>query len=507
MRHLVSVTVILTLGMANPVLAQQYIDPASYLRNFARSNNVSEGLRTYPYQTYLARSKFIEIANIQRTRISLNFIRPRLGDRFVAYLGETYGALTPGCSVDAFDAKNTDALIGAGLSIIAHVQSLRGSDRTAYRLYFSLAYFLLSNASECIAQDIERNSGWLNDFMKGKRVEHQGRIDLLRGQHVYVRIPESQLEKARVALKNCIGGDCEYLLSRIPRWIKNREPNSIPVSLENDRLLHPSAQESSAHILKMMRGNEDIGSVVFMPRNLVNVEYLADAGISRSTTMDAAYRKIWDEKRKLGQDVIVATTGGFTNAQREPEGLVTQDGRTINPVLRPDQDDLVLLEPNGSARVVNLRSPVGFQLPGLNHFVNPRLRFIDYAELMEWINDKSATVFQTQLLAWDDSVLVRTAAPRQARERRMFAAVRDKQENLRLVLFDITKQYALLDQTDDVIAMLKRRNLRVVWLLNLDVGSFNILEMYDEAGTTLARPHGPLPIASATNLLIFTLRQ
>ena len=194
-----------------------------------------------------------------------------------------------------------------------------------------------------------------------------------------------------------------------------------------------------------------------MPRALIDVKYLAYADPSAKANIAASFRDLLNQGQRLGYNVVAATTAGFTNTDREPEGLVAQGGTIVNPVLRPDQDALVVVQ-DGGVRVVNLKND--FALPKMPNAINPLLRLIDYAQLVEWISDNGATVFQTQLLAAKDTVLVKTTAPKQVRERRMLAATFDSGGQLSFVLVDITKQYTLLDQTTDVVAMLEE--LRIV---------------------------------------------
>jgi hypothetical protein len=49
------------------------------------------------------------------------------------------------------------------------------------------------------------------------------------------------------------------------------------------------------------------------------------------------------------------------------------------------------------------------------------------------------------------------------------------------------------------------RRMKVEALLNLDVGSYNILGVFDSQRRLLREPQGPVSIDGATNVLVYTV--
>jgi hypothetical protein len=88
------------------------------------------------------------------------------------------------------------------------------------------------------------------------------------------------------------------------------------------------------------------------------------------------------------------------------------------------------------------------------------------------------------------------------RERRILALVSDqKTKEVHHIIFDVHNPYSLPDITNEIFALLKKRNKKVEGLLNLDVGSFNILEVYNPNGQVLVS--APVPVSQATNLIVY----
>ena len=114
----VLVALMSVLGSTQFARSQPGGDPVAYMRSYVRSKNLAVGLTSYPYNLYLTQVKLTEVNRLQNTRMALNALQTRAGDRFVAYLGQAYLAGNPACNGDgsAFNASNTDAIIETGCS-------------------------------------------------------------------------------------------------------------------------------------------------------------------------------------------------------------------------------------------------------------------------------------------------------------------------------------------------------------------------------------------------------
>ena len=241
------------------------------------------------------------------------------------------------------------------------------------------------------------------------------------------------------------------------------------------------------------------GHTIWLRRPQISSTYFAYQNVS------SKFRQ-WASKQ--GKTVVLATTGGFTNTNRQPEGLTIENGQIVNAVLMPDRDGLVIVSKDGGISVVNLKRTAIKLSVGTQDVLtidNPLSSLIAYSKLLQWSRERRATMFQTQLLVYSDDLLIDPAkAKGQLRERRLLALTRDQASAaLYHVILDIPTQSNLAAIAKDVLDLFNSRGKKLEALLNLDVGSYNILQVFDEQRRVLPQPQGPVPIDNATNLIIY----
>ena len=73
------------------------------------------------------------------------------------------------------------------------------------------------------------------------------------------------------------------------------------------------------------------------------------------------------------------------------------------------------------------------------------------------------------------------------------------------MVFDITQAVRLDEPAVMLQELLSHRRLKVEALLNLDVGTYNILGVFDARRHLLPSPQGPVSVDRATNLLVYTV--
>jgi len=110
------------------------------------------------------------------------------------------------------------------------------------------------------------------------------------------------------------------------------------------------------------------------------------------------------------------------------------------------------------------------------------------------------------LLAFSDRLLIDVGkAKGQLRERRILALTSDRRSGaVYHVIFDIPASYNLAVIAEHLFRLLTHRRHKIEALLNLDVGSYDILNVFDPSGNLLANPRGPVDLSRATNLIIYT---
>lgn len=278
----------------------------------------------------------------------------------------------------------------------------------------------------------------------------------------------------------------------------------VRLLLSSQRQYYPLRQNNdhAVNIFSIQDKNKKsvIGHAVWLRRPQSKANYFAYRNVT------AKFQQ-WDARNK--KTVILAATGGFTNIHKKPEGLTVEKGTIVNAVLMPDRDGLVIVHDSGGISVINLkRDTIKLSLgpKSVLTIENPLQSLIAYSQLLDWCRRHNATLFQTQLLTFSDQLLIDVNKARgQLRERRMLALVRDRTSSeLHHVLVDLPTPHNLAVIAGDLFEMLQSRGKKVEALLNLDVGSYNILEVYDPRGRTLSVPKVPAQIKNATNLIVYT---
>lgn len=340
-------------------------------------------------------------------------------------------------------------------------------------IYDVIGYYILGRVSSLIVEN-------QSDF---NAAEFSSLRDRLKKHKVYLNIEEDFITK----IKNAPPG---YLWRRFKSLFITDERDQINLSgYTYTWQPHP---QKIVSIFAINQGGNIIGKSIWMSRPEIKAKYFASGN---------AYKGFYNFA--LHNKVLFFTSGGYSNNFREPEGITIENGDIINSVILPGRDALVIVEKNGGLRVCNLGAR--FSLPNLRRKINPRNSLIDYTYFINWCRQNSATVFQTHLLVYSDEILIDPEkAPKKIRERRFLVCVRDDNEKLHHVLFHITKPKALANLTFEIYDAMKRRGKKIESIINLDVGQYDILTVYDALGNQVSDIKGKVSNASiATNLLVY----
>ncbi|ETR67910.1 MAG: hypothetical protein OMM_04880 [Candidatus Magnetoglobus multicellularis str. Araruama] len=260
--------------------------------------------------------------------------------------------------------------------------------------------------------------------------------------------------------------------------------------------------KSAVSIYEIYDNQQIIGYSIWLKRPELKANYFAF-----QTNTKSVYQRYQHWVSSQNRRVVLVTTGGFTNRRRQPEGLTVEKGRIVNAVTLPERHGLVIVS-KGGLRVLNLKRNA-FTLPlssnNTTRAINPLNSLMDFSALIKWSIKNDATLFQTQLLAYSDQLLIDKSKARiNPRERRILALVRDQNNCVHHIIFHIERNYNLADIADNIFQLLKTRVKKIEAILNLDVGSYNILHVYDENRNQLKDITGPVHINNATNLIVYT---
>jgi hypothetical protein len=433
-----------------------------------------------------------ELNSLQRLRDEYDRVG-RCGDEVLYQLVDRYFQ-----QEEPLREERLSRTVKLGEDFLAYGARLQGRGAA----YQNIGYFILGR----VGQRLEK----LDDSSK-----HAELIKRLADQRVHVAV-----KGEGKAASNLRTGNWSYLARRA--WQKVAELTTAvadefedalgpeffadyfePPRLENARwqlLPGPRAPlPSGVAVYTLSSRGDSLGSAVWLARPQVQANYLAEGNVP------ASYRALAGT-----HGVALFMTGGFTNSLHQPEGLTVDRGTIVNAVLMPDRHGLVIVEENGGIRVINLqREQIRLPVDAQNtvQIGNPFSSLVAYSSLLAWCRTHHATLFQTQLLLYGDELLVDPEKVKnQLRERRMLALVSDKKTGAAShVVFDITQAVRLDEPAVKLEELLSRRQLKVEALLNLDVGTYNILGVFDARRRLLPEPQGPVSVERATNLLVYTL--
>ena len=203
-------------------------------------------------------------------------------------------------------------------------------------------------------------------------------------------------------------------------------------------------------------------------------------------------------------DVVMVCSGAFTNDYKTPMGITIDNGTLINKLVDTKMDGLVIVYPNGGIAVSNLED--GNLRYGHPETVANLRSYADLQGFIDWAKKEQATVFQTQLLAYDNELKldVGKARTNQAQRRVLMIAKNGMGEVLHIV-YNITSNEYLGDVASTILRFARYdRGLEVVAMLNLDTGAEDIMEIYNDYGFKIPEPTGPVNIMAAINLIAWS---
>jgi len=522
---------------------------SAYLTEYYRSNKSKskpEFLIQFPYQKYLQRISFTDFKQLEADRLYLNR-QLDCGNEFMYNLCDHY------CNKEPISTENLEQKISVGEKYLDAKVNETDSISDTTNIYSVIGYFLLGKVSRKLEHDIQ------NTTFDVRNPENIKLITRLADRKVFICTIPGNLTKAIVNFKK---GNFKYVFLRtylkledyfyvyyekigdgflfvlfgllliilyliwsggrkrvygililicvlIAHIIIKRKYEEPDLSI----LANPNISQQPAenyfytnnipvvrtYRLKTKQGNI-IGESIWLMRKDATQEYI-----------DAHYFVIGDivskyEQQKKYNFLILVSSGGFNNILEQPDGLTIEDGTIINTVISQYRHGLVMLN-KGGINVLNLKNN-HFVLPSGKSINNPLTTAKAYAELIKWAKEEKATLFQTQLLCYQDSLLITIEkAKRELRERRLLAICTDKKSNRNYyVIFNIHKPSYLAEITMEVFSILSRNNNKIEAILNLDTGAYDILELRDKNNHAVGHIKGTVDIHKAINLITFTKR-
>lgn len=501
-------------------------------------------LAQFPYKEYIQHVSFTNFRQLEADRQFLNR-QLHCGDEFLYHLCAHYSKNYP------VSTNNLTQRITEGEKYLDAAKNSKHLISDTNDIYPIIGYFLLGQVSKKLEHDI------LNSTFDTRNPENKQLIDRLADRKVFICTVPGNLTKAIVNFKKgnfkyvflrtylniedyfyvyyeklgdvfwflllfilvCIlyliwgGGKkriygiiifaCILIAHTVIKRIYEQPDLSI---LENPGLSqHPIEKyfyTNNAPVVRtyslITKQGKTIGESIWLTRKDTAQAY-TDAHYFATGDIVSKY-----ELQKKNNSLMLVSSGGFNNILEQPDGFTVEDGSIINTVISQYRHGLVMLN-NGEINVLNLKRNL-FLLPSGKVIRNPLTSVTSYAELVKWSKNTGATVFQTQLLCYQDSLLITIEkAKRELRERRLLAICTDKKNKTSYyVLFNIRTPSYLAEITMEVFSILSRNHYEIHAILNLDTGAYDILELWDEHRHANATIKGTVDIHKAINLITFT---
>ncbi|MEM1321551.1 MAG: hypothetical protein AAGG75_14940 [Bacteroidota bacterium] len=295
------------------------------------------------------------------------------------------------------------------------------------------------------------------------------------------------------------------LLSALPA--PSPTTQSAPVDEADDRTVLEPLKESHSRslfnddvkIYELNSGHRHIGESIHLARRSqkVKAKYFA---FENHDNVYERYQE-WKQNKKI----ILMCAGAFTSGDNsKPVGLTVDNGQIVNRNIENDMDGLVVVYATGGIVASDLEKEPGIYLGSLKKKLNP-LQSRDRYEFLDWAEEEDATVFQTQLLVFKNDLRVYTEGRTETASRRILALAQDQSGNLQHIVFNIRSEVFLYDISKEIYDHLQRENMKVIVMLNLDTGSYDILQVFDESGDRIQGIHGDRDIrpSKATNLVAY----
>lgn len=218
---------------------------------------------------------------------------------------------------------------------------------------------------------------------------------------------------------------------------------------------------------------------------------------------------------KMGRNVVLYSSGTYMddyNSNAKPVGLTMDQGVMVNERLETNRlDALVIVYATGGIVVTNLKD-------GNLNYINQGSKVsanlnnsLQRAGFINWAKENAATVFQTHLLVYDntlkltDPLYSNCTTCKQKRERRFLAAVKDSEGNIyHVIVNNLNHSNSLYQATQKTLKYLnERKDFQVVFMINLDTGAQDVFQFYESKGTPHPKLKGPTDIKIAVNLLVY----
>lgn len=323
--------------------------------------------------------------------------------------------------------------------------------------------------------------------------------DRLESYNVRLDLEKSSSNKAFDAWTS---GNFEYLADRAVKkaqaGLSDQQQALSAAWSASYRLQTEHSVGADVRYSRLLRDGRQLGWVAQLAPRSTRMSYVLASDVG--TTEQAL-------SGKAGGSLLLATSGSYVTPSGQTSGLAVFDGRVENFLISHKMDGLVIVHPKHGLSLLDMRK--GGSLPGQSEVIRPLRSITDLQNLVSWLEEEGASAFQTHLLVSETGITIdeETASPEQ-RERRLLVQC-DYQGSPIIALVDIPGQNAvslfeaavIAKQTLETPASQGGPGLRVTGVANLDVGSYDVLRVWDQNGRGVR--DSPKSLSAAHNLILF----
>lgn len=238
----------------------------------------------------------------------------------------------------------------------------------------------------------------------------------------------------------------------------------------------------------------------------VKVKYFAGRDNATGKSVYDRYQE-WASGRKI----ICFSSGTFMTdcdpARALPVGLCIDNGVIINNTLETTKfDALAIVYATGGMAVSNLKErnlSITYS-NGSSKVVNVRDPF-ERNTFNEWARQLTATVFQTQLIAFKNQLMV-YPGPSKISNRRFLVVGKDYSGTLHHLFVSTIPSLTVYESANTAYNYVKNSLLSdVIFMINVDPGCQDVYKVYNEYGGSVNDTgyYGSSPTSQATNLIVY----
>jgi len=453
------------------IMIFSFINLNSYSMDKYLENN--NNLDLFNYDTYLLETNFSNIEKIAIDRDIAN--KKELGDKFLYNLTNYYIEHNKG------SFNNIEEYITIGEKYLKFYPNTTSQDN----IYHNIGYFILLHYSKIIESTLKEESSNLFFFVMNFSKIKKLKIRLGKSK-LFIKSKKHNVKKL---IDNIRYGNFLYMWERFyGKYI------CVPTITTESKIKTTQFKKNNIidnQISYILNNNKKIGELIWLDSSIYKPNYLVGENV---------WIKYKEFLQNNNQHCRVVITGGFCNDYSNPEGLTFVNGKIINTSLLENRDALVIIIDN-KLYILNLKNKY-IILPETNIRINPYLYSADYSKLLDWIKEKNASTFQTQLLIHNNKLLIDLETSKKAlKKRRFLLLVKNDSNQQSQIVLNIRENIDLYTITNRVTQILKNKKYVLESMINLDVGSYDIMEIYNQKGSKIL--NASLPLENAVNLLFF----